>query len=201
MRRPFSSAWRPWWTAAGWRGSRCSASNKLAGPFLLWRCLKRRSFVPYFSLACRGGEEGVWDGAASFRSSHRWVAQVVVRCRNSKNTTSVAQVWPPNPRAEERLSRMRWMHPLFNLQAWRPFYGVTAAVHVFHIPSGLVPGEVGDGRRWLQIDGGSNSGPDCFSCFLSRVCAVNLKDCFVVSNSFRGPSVICKHSAVNECTA
>jgi stress-induced morphogen len=28
-----------------------------------------------------------------------------------------------------------------------------------------------------------------------------LKDCFVVSNSFRGPSLICKHSAVNESTA
>jgi hypothetical protein len=36
---------------------------------------------------------------------------------------------------------------------------------------------------------------------LSRMCVVNKKDYSVIPSSFRGPSIICNHTAGNECTA
>lgn len=119
------------------------------------------------------------------------------RCMFLRCATSAAQVWPPNLIAEGRLSWMQSSHPLFNLQDWRSFNGVTVADPVFYIPSGLVPGEVEDGRLWLQFHGDGRVGLDCFSYMLSRVCVVKKKDYSAFSWS---PSVICNHTFVIECT-
>lgn len=75
---------------------------------------------------------------------------------------------------------------------WRPCdVGFSSALNGSALPSGYVPGDGGDGRRWTHGCGGREKGPDCFSVFLFRVPGVTCEDCSVISFSFRILRVFC----------
>jgi len=66
----------------------------------------------------------------------------------------------------------------------RPSVGFLTAIFGLRLPSGFVPGEIKDGRRWSPCCGGGEEGLDCFLFLSFRVLYVKFQDCFVTVLSF-----------------
>jgi hypothetical protein len=109
------------------------------------------------------------------------------------SSSSAAHAWLPTQGAggqQLHVLASELRQEFFNLQR-RPFEGLAAAHHFPTVPSDLVPGAGGEGRRLRPEFVFGCGGPDCVFSSQCRVCSVIVKDISHIVLLLEVLSVIC----------